>query len=358
MATLLNWPPLPISINTRSRQQAEAFASGANTDQSGAVYRRAIATLAVQHYLRLIDVPHRLETQPSGPALYIEELSGYIGCCAVAPNADRCTVLEEDRENRKGYLFVELSEPYLQANVLGFAGTLSVSQLPLSYLQPLSAFIEALDAATARPAISIADWAKGLAQGWQRLYDLPPALRPVRSPVIAMRGSRPAEPQPTSAAALLEILDTTTNDVIRWQIAERLAKESPETAYTDLSSAVFQVRPLADELGGLAVALLVGIITKPDQTFLVGCRLYSVGGDEGDRPALPEDIVLQGIEEQGNTPGGADIGNQTFCKLTPSAHGDPIEYLLTAEAGDRFSLEVRYLDSVSTSTFVLPTFSS
>ena len=107
----------------------------------------------------------------------------------------------------------------------------------------------------------------------------------------------------------------------------------------------------------MAVALLVGIITKPDQTFLVGCRLYAVGGDGGDRPALPREIVLQGIEEQENTPGSVDIGNQTFCKLTPSAHGDPIEYLLTAEAGDRFSLEVHYSSSVSTSTFVLPTLS-
>lgn len=374
MATLLDWPPLPIPINTRSRQQAEAFARAASATEAKAVYERAIATLAVQHYLRLVDVPHWLETEPSGPVLFVEELNGHIACCAVSANADKCTIPEADRTQRKGYLFVELSEPFYQASILGFVPTLSVNQLPLSYLQPLSAFIESLDTPVTRPAISIPDWAKGLIDGWQTLHELSPALQPAVSPAIAMRSLQPDPLQlgqsqlgkPESPTALIEVLNTTTDDVARWQAAEKLAKANPPEASgapasLSITHPIFQAKLLADELNGLSVALLVGVVVKPDRTFLVGCRLYGVG----DRTALPDNLSLHGIEESSvegssvetkeeSAAGSVDFGNQTFCKLTPTVHGDPLEYLFTAEGGDRFSLQVHYLQSTSTSTFVLP----
>lgn len=360
MNTSLDWPPLPIPINAQSRQQAEAETSKATitttAEATEETYRRSLATLVIQYYLRLIDVPHRLEHLPSGLQLQVEELGGYVACCAVTPNADKCKIPEIDRTgDPKGYLFVELSAPYHTAQVLGFAAAVTVSELPLSYLQPLSAFVAALEkSAQIAPRINVSDWAKGLIAGWQSLHDLPPALQPApqppRSLSNAMRSVPPSEAQSTDA--LVEILATTTDDVVRWRAAEQLATQNPKlTQQLGIQLLTMNVKPLADVLDDLSVALLVGIILKPDETFLVGCRLYATGSLQ----ALPEGLRLQGIEEDGIEEVDSDqSSNRTFCELVPATHGDPLEYLFTAEAGDCFSLNVHYAGKVSTHMFILP----
>lgn len=362
MNTRLDWPPFPIPISAQSRQQATAEANRPRKIKdmmaatAGDTYRRSLATRVIQYYLRLIDVPHRLETSPSGPRLHITELGGYLACCAVLPGADKCEISAVDRENNcKGYLFVEMAAPYYTAQVLGFIPVVTVNELPLSYLQPLSAFVEALEKSSqAAPHIRVSDWAKGLTDGWWGLKDLPPALQPAAvRPATAMR-SAPAHPfQPTAAQgadaanALIEILATTPDDVVRWQAAEQLIQLADEpTQKQDIQLPAMRIKPLADALNGLCVALLVGIVTKPDGTFLVGCRLYATGS----LSALPDDLILQGVEESA----AEEVEGCTFCELTPKTHGDPLEYLFTAESGDCFSLCVRYQDKMDTCTFVLP----
>ncbi|KPQ32010.1 MAG: Protein of unknown function (DUF1822) [Phormidesmis priestleyi Ana] len=374
-SSLLSWPPLPIPITTQSRQRSHP------ENGEAYLYRCNLATAAIASYLQMIAVPHRIETSSSGTQLYVEELGGYVACCPVFPNEQKCEVLDHERANCKGFLFVELSDPYYQAYVLGFVREVSVRELPLSYLQPLSAFTVALEEAerasqSSRPQILIPAWIVGRISGWlspqeRSFTDLSPSVSSQNRGFYdhqsnwAMRGptqhnSNPLYERYASAqgnsglvrslssmepiTALATIVEHTTSDAIRWQAAEQLAYINS----THPLSPSLRVKSLVDDLAGLAVALLVGVMTKSDGTFLIGCRLYATGA----QPSLPTDIVLKGIDEA--TPAETATDAQVFCEITPTVHGDPLEYLFTAENGDRFSFHIHYQGHTSTSTFVLP----
>lgn len=397
MTTLLNWPPLPIPISTqwrtrcdrharshvRSIRTAETNAPKTKKEEEAAgvaAYQQTLAILVIQYYLRMIDVPHRLETLPSGFTLYVEELGGYLTCCPLPPAAQKCLIPEHNRTPQKGYFFVELSAPYHQAQVLGFVRQVSVSELPVSYLQPLHTFVEALAQKTEKtskitsalfPHISLSDWVQGQIAGWQLPKTLPPAIRPAQ----AMRSSIQEHRAPnhdlplyeryavaqgdvvlaksltnvTPTAALTQIIITTTDDVIRWHAAERLVQQNGNT----LQGPTFQVKSLADDLDGLPIALLVGTVPKSDETFLVGCRLYRLQNDPSEQYALPDNLVLQGVENRNPEEGNIVEAGQVFCQLTPATHGDPLEYLFTAEVGDCFSLRVCYQEKSVVNTFIL-----
>ena len=151
-SSLLSWPPLPIPITTQSRQRSHP------ENGEAYLYRCNLATAAIASYLQMIAVPHRIETSSSGTQLYVEELGGYVACCPVFPNEQKCEVLDHERANCKGFLFVELSDPYYQAYVLGFVREVSVRELPLSYLQPLSAFYRSpRRSRTSQPVVSPTD---------------------------------------------------------------------------------------------------------------------------------------------------------------------------------------------------------
>ncbi len=374
-SSLVSWPPLPIPITTQSRQLLQ---SGADHSHR---YRRDLATSAIASYLQMIAVPHRLETTSSGLSLYIDELGGYIACCPVLPNAQKCEIFDTERINRKGFLFVELIDPYYQAQILGFVREVTVRELPLSYLQPLSAFTAALEteSETARQSslanISLPDWIAGRIPGWLSPQD---RSFPTLAPSVSFQSGQPqsnwAMRSPTQTSnslyeryaneqgdtslvrslfelepinALATIVEGTTHDALRWQAAEQLSYLQNPDGSTHPRSPSLRVKSLADELSGIAVALLVGVVTKPDGTFLIGCRLYATG----EQSSLPTDIVLKGID----TGLEEETDAQIFCDITPTVHGDPLEYLFTAEDGDSFSFQIHHQGQISTSTFSLPT---
>ena len=362
MTSLLSWPPLPIPLTTQSRQSLTD-----DVDSPG--YRHGLAIAAVESYLRLIAVPYQQKISAFGPQLYVEELGGFVACCPVSPDEPTCSTLPLDKEHYQGFLFVELSPPYCSANILGFVRQVTVDELPLSYLQPLSAFTAALAEASllSSPVILLADWAAGLISGWLNPEEI--SLQGIMQSNLrsgwAMRSSalpsdrlykRYAAEQADNSlvrslsnlpriAALTEIVEHSNNNAIYWQAAEELAYagiKRPE-------GPVIKVKSLSDDLAGLAVALLVGIITKPDGVFLIGCQLYATG----EQSELPEDIELKGIElieSENNSPADGRV----FCELTPAVDGNPLGYLFTAEKGDRFNLQIHYQQKTSTNLFVLP----
>ena len=343
-SSLLSWPPLPIPITTQARQRSQP------ADSNSHRYQRNLATMAIASYLRMIAVPHRLEASEHGLTLYVEELSGYVTCCPVSPRTQKCTIPEHKQDSPKGFLFVELCEPYHQAHVLGFVAQVSVSELPLSYLQPLSAFTQALEAAAYAPKISLSDWIANRIPGWLSPQDpafptlsAPSSAQPASlQPSLAMRGA-----SLSGADALATIIERTTSDAIRWQAAEQLA-------YTDAAhplAANIKAHSLSKDLSGLSVALLVGIISKPNETFLIGCRLYATE-DSTASSSLPADITLKGIDDSGEG-AATETNSSIFFEITPAVHGDPLEYLFTAEKGDRFSIHIHYQTDISTHSFVL-----
>ncbi len=379
MTTQLNWPPLPMPISVRSRQQATA-SSTPETPQSLSVQAlseapnpRTLAALVAKDYLRMIDVPHRLETSSEGLMhLYVEELGGYLACCALPAGANKCSIPDIDRDNRKGYLFIELCMPYHQAHILGFVPSVNVSELPLSYLRPLSCFVEALESASTRAAttakIHLTAWAQGLVPGWLNPPEISQrantssrfhpawAMRSYQLPSTNGLYEQDAADQGDSSlvqslsaldpiAALIKIVESTEDDILRWQAAEQLAEQGIRHPQVP----IIKVKALTDELGGLPVGLLIGMIAKSNGTFLIGCWLYGLG----DQSALPEGLVLQGVEEPRTKEQGVEKA-KVFCELTPTAQGEPLEYLFTAEAGDCFSLKVHYQGQTAINTFVAP----
>ncbi len=82
--------------------------------------------------------------------------------------------------DRLGYVVVQLDEPYLEGIVLGFVPQVSVTELPLSYLQPLDALIDCLIPEPTPIWQSLSQWLKGIFEpDWEQLAEL---LRPAKMP--------------------------------------------------------------------------------------------------------------------------------------------------------------------------------
>ncbi|NEP54076.1 MAG: DUF1822 family protein, partial [Moorea sp. SIO3C2] len=175
-------------------QLAETFSQEQHEpDKAQDVYLNTLAVYAVNFYLQCLEVETDLPgSDSSNPALrslmnvsdLIVKDWGKLECRPVLPGDLVCHIPPESRQDRVGYVVVEINQPSNQAKLLGFAKTAVEGSLEISKIQSLEQLIKQLPEPLPElesNVVNLREWFKGNFEvGWQSLSDLlsPQQLRP------------------------------------------------------------------------------------------------------------------------------------------------------------------------------------
>lgn len=365
MNSLKHLIPIAIPITATDRTQAQNFAEQQPKSRAEQVYHNTLAVLATRRYLQLLGINADLTASQSwnpldrllenSADLYIPDVKGHLECRPVRQGDRTCIIPEEVWSERLGYVVVQLDEPYREAQVLGFVPSVSVSELPLSALQPLDVLIDCLVEPIPEP-VRLTQWLKEKVEsGWQPLKDL---LRSPRKPILIFAEPKRDRATPemiqkrveqlyrresgnltqcapanlTPQEAIAQLIQTTQDDEIRWQAAELLWELDPQHS----ACPVINVKDVGLYLTGHSLALMVGLLPKQDGKLLILLRVYPM-----EQPHLPSGLKLVGLDETGNA----------FFELESRQRDNYMQFKFTADAGDRFSVRVVLNDAAFTENF-------
>jgi hypothetical protein len=369
MDTTTQFTPIAIPVTAIDRRQAYQFAAQQPTQaRSEQVYRNTLAVLVTQRYLQLLGIETNLETSQSWNLLdrllenvadlYVPALKGCLECRPVRQGDRKCMIPKEVWDHRKGYVVIQLDEPYQEGQVLGFVESVSVSELPLSYLQPLTDLIEHFLERSPQPVVHLNQWLKQMFEpDWQSPQDL---LNPTRGSMlnfcgIPVRGNESIQQRVeqlyrcrsinnleqslpvhlNSQDALVNLIQTAQDDETRWQAAELLWELDPY----DPNCPVISSKDLGFYLTGHTIALMVGMLPKPNGQMLLLLRVYPLG----QLSHLPTGLKLIGLDET----------EQPFFEVESRQRDNYIQFKFTADEGDRFNIRVVLNDVSFTESFVV-----
>ena len=315
---------IAIPITPMMRQLAQQRAALQPTPQKVAeAEQNLLAVQVVDTYLKMLGLETALEQSdvwnPAGQlGANIADLKLKSGarleCRPLKAGDAACFVPMEVWAQRLGYLPVALEER--RGQILGFAAAVATEWLSLHQLQDLDALLVRLH----RPALtSLSDWlgdrASELKQDWLTVTDF--AQRQLQQPAMAFRArsvqglSQETDPgqqlqqlvqqlyasqnQPPPPAdpelGLRQLVRTIpANEELRWQAADLLWTLDPNQAEVGVRRLI----NLGMEFGGRSLALMVGVLPRPDGNRAVLLRLYPT--PEGH---LPPGIQLVGCDNQG-----------------------------------------------------------
>ncbi|NJO40532.1 MAG: DUF1822 family protein [Cyanobacteria bacterium CRU_2_1] len=371
--TLEHLIPIVVPITATDRSQAEAFAQAhLHPEKADHVFRNTLAIMATHRYLQMLAIAsdpkaswswHRAGQLLDEADLYVPEKQGYLECRPIRQGDTHCWIPETVQSERIGYVIVQLDEPYREGSLLGFVPHVSVSKLPLSDLQPLDYLIDCLtetgSIALSTPIATLSHWLNRIFEiDWQPHQAL---LNPMKLPMVTFCNSqkecteelveqvaqlyRKQENQPGALTvhetvadpkqAIVYLIQMTQDDEIRWQAAELLWEIDPNHS----AGAVRSAKDLGLYLAGHQVALMVGILSKPDGRMLILTRVYPIEQE----PHLPPGLQLVGFDEEGNS----------FFNIKARHQDDYIQFKFTADLGDRFTLQVSFNDASVTESFIV-----
>lgn len=271
------------SAETLSRQQHEP-------DKARQVYLNTLAVRAVNFYLQCMDVETDLEASDrSNPALrtlmdvsdLIVKDWGKLECRAVLPGDRICRVPPESWQDRVGYVVVEINQNINQAQLLGFARTAANGVLEISQLDSL-----------------------------ERLIDQLPEEKPTESNEANL---------PAWFRETFEVGWRSVRDVVSPQLR-------PAFRTTEVQQERAKLIDLGLELAGRAVALIITIQERDEQTTSVRAQLYPTG----EAITLPPNLKMSVLTETG----------ELFKEVTARSADEFIQYQFEAQRGDRFSIQV------------------
>jgi len=355
--------PIIIAITSADRQQAYEFAQQQPTlERSQQVYRNTLAVLVTQRCLQMLGIDtdlaashswNPLEQQLEDIAdLYIPSLQGFLECRSLRGSDRKCYIPPEVWSERLGYVIIEMDEPYTQAQVVGFMESVGVAELPRSYFQTLDVLLDYLTSSPQpQPIVQLSHWLKRTFEyDWRppkQLRKMIKELEPQRSDVFirqqvaqlyhrqSNRGVQTVPNHLNAQEALVNLIQTTPDDEIRWQSAELLWELDPKHPACPVISA----KDLGIYLLGQAVVLIVGILPKSDGRMLILLRLYPAE----KQSHLPPGLKLIGLDEEGNL----------FFEVESRQQDAYIQFKFTGDRGDRFTVRVVLNDASFTDNFVI-----
>lgn len=142
---------ITIPINGRMTANAQKISlQHRNQTKANQVYLNTLAILAVDFYCQCIDIETDI-AKSSGlnniltplidtAGLFIKD-KGLLECRPVLKSQDFCYIPTEVREDRIGYIGVEIDEVDSKATILGFVKSVESENLPLTSLLPLEDFL-------------------------------------------------------------------------------------------------------------------------------------------------------------------------------------------------------------------------
>ncbi|MEL6554401.1 MAG: DUF1822 family protein [Cyanobacteria bacterium J06621_11] len=388
---------IAVPLNEADRVTAHRFAAQQPTTEKAAqVYRNTLAVLTTQRYLERLGVASETTAADSWHPLSrvledvadlaVPSLKGKLECRVVKAGDRTCHIPQSVHTDRIGYVIVQLDQPYQTGYLIGFVNTVSVCDLPLSYLQPLTHLIELLLNTSPTPAVAIRQWLSKLFDpDWEPPTDLLSAMGSTLArtatltrqgkPEEAIRqrlehlyqlhtgGRMPLLPEGQSdQTALIHLMKTTQNDNIRWQCADLLWEIDPD--HPDCP--VITAKDLGLYLNGRNLALAVGLLPKTDNTLLILARIYPFADALNARVQTEASTDMEANTEvdtkshiylpAGLKLTGLDENDERFFEISARQQDNYIQFKFTAETGDRFTLQTTLGDAEDASfseTFVV-----
>ena len=373
---------LPMPITQKAIRQAWQFAAEqGNPQKVEQIYLNTLAVLAVRDYLKILDIETDLTECDSwnpvirifeNPAdLYIKGL-GKIECRPIrgvhqmGENLqnnllenlpDFCPVPLEAREERIGYIVVEIDEDAKLARLLGFSPTAGNGELVLSELHSLDDFLLNLEHLS-ESKVALRLWLENLfTSDWESVESMfnpqPETATEIENPVksnlgnwfknLAETGWQKIEQGKESLENLISP-DENHNFAFRGggNLREESALRGRESINSFPEADVMRAKliDLGMRLGRTTVALLVAITEEDDRTFRVHVQLYPAIGER----YLPMNIKLSLISESGKNLSESQSRIQERCILL-----DDIE----VERDESFSIRVALDDFSVTENFVV-----
>lgn len=303
-------PHLNIPLPRVAHNLARQFAAEQATPAKGMrVYLNTLAVWAVHRYLSWLKIEVDLSAgdswQPAMRALFdVADLVlpnlGKLECRPVLPGETILTLPPEVTQNRIGYLAVQFSDRLEEVQLLGFASAVAVGdsleQLQLTELKPLEVLLEqldqlAVDSSLPEKPIHLSQWLQNLFEtGWQAVEEV--FASPI--PALAFRRS------PLRRAKLIELV---TNQASH------------------------------------SLALLVSLQPKEDNQLGILLQIYRV--DQATE--LPPHLKLIVLTATG----------EVFREITATETNTFIQYELSGQPGENFSVQVVLEKASFTETFVI-----
>ncbi len=314
--------PLTRSLRKLARDAADRLGEPTTTpDSSSLIYQQQLARLAAQRYFELLEIDVEVPSN-DGNRLQLPEFSGQLECCPIAPGSTNMAIHPILDAHSLGHLAIELADH--EAHLLGFIPKAEQQLVALARLQSLDQLHEHLYSQCV--TVRLRQWLSHCFESsWQAIEDLS-----VQRPAMSFRSrALPGQISPANSlenlssiqrrtqqlyqdqqltqpealtasglnesgaivAALSNLIVQTTDEETRWQAADLLMNQDPKHEATGLR----RFSDLGLRLGGHAVALMVGILPRPDGLLSVLLRLYPMG----EKSALPKNLSLAVSDDDG-----------------------------------------------------------
>jgi hypothetical protein len=374
---------LPMPITQKAIHLAWQFACEHQHPQKvEQIYLNTLAVLVVADYLKILDIETDLTQCDSwNPVirlfenvadLYVKGL-GKIECLPIraehkqGENGNQnsainlpeiCRVPTEAREERIGYIVVEIDEDEKEARLLGFSPTADSGELVLRDLHPLDDFLLHLEriyeskvdlrqwleniftsdwesvesifdpqpetepTEIENPVKSnLRNWLKNVAEtNWQKFEEgkqnLEELIFPDKNPAFVFRGGGNSRSQDTSRGHQSSVNMFPEADIVRAKLID-----------------------LGMRLGRTTVALLVGIAEDSDRAVRVHVQLHPAIGDR----YLPTNIKLSLISDVGENLHEVKSTVQNKCILLKDFYVDPEESFTIRVALDDYSITENFV---------------
>ncbi|MCL6436881.1 MAG: DUF1822 family protein [Leptolyngbyaceae cyanobacterium HOT.MB2.61] len=339
---------IAIPISPANRQLARQFAEEQPTQAKAMqVYLNTLAVQVVNVYLQMMDIPTNLEASDSwhyGDRLCtdVADLSipgiGSLECRPIQAGESQCLIPPEVRENRIGYVVVQIDDDHRSGKILGFVPKVEARILPINQLQSLDALLihlQELSNVKERHFVKLSQWFNNIFEtNWQMVEE----LFANNAPAVVFLGESSQENSNLAAAELsaeiVHLIQTTDDEETRWKAAERLWTIDPGNP----ASGVRRVMDLGVQLAGKAIALMVAVLRKPNQTVAILLRVYPMGNER----YLPPGLRLAGLQN-----------DQFFLETESRDRDDYIQLKFCAESGEQFQVRVSLGNASITESFVV-----
>lgn len=376
-----------IPISEHFREFALKFArEQPTTSAQRRVYLNTLAVQVVNYYLQLLEVETDLEAGDSWNAVtrLIDDVAdlvipnyGKLECRVVTgDDSPLVTVPPETWENRIGYVFVKMDQPYLEAQIIGFLGHVEELEVDINQLQPLEDLIKYLY------IIHLRQWLEGIyTQEWLsveelsrqhrgelafrhkrvRGFDLDSATKAWNSieqiypqskwdhilPADLLKQVEFVQNQKhnlsESAQNLIisEVIVNLLNHIqedeeARWNLAEILWTINPEHPAIKAR----RIMDLGLQIANYPVALMVAILPKYNNSVSVLLRVYPTG----NQTYLPTGLKLACLDQSG----------KALLEVEASPHKDDyIQLKFGAEFNERFRVRIGINDFSITENFII-----
>ena len=355
---------ISIPITQTNRDKAEQFARGqSNSKKAQQVYYNTLAVLVTNNYLQMLDVETSLQQSYSWNVVArlstdIADLNlpgkGHLECRAIKTGEDDCYFPEDVWHNRIGYVVVQLDEDCKQGKILGFLPQINRTKVNVRELQSLDKLLVTIH--EQKTVVQLHQWLEDIVTtAWLNVEEVigKQAINPlfvfadIPSETVKIDKIKDAVEQlytsqnevnkidSNAEKALTHLLKNTYNEEIRWKAAELLWEINPENPAGGIRKAI----DLGMYLRKNAIALMVAILPKPDESMAILIRLYP----GNNQTYLPQGLQLAGLDIEGNT----------FFTVQSRNKDNYIQFKFTADLGDRFNIRVALDDANIIENFVV-----